>query len=622
MKRVVDVFFPPLPTTLAPTDYVRRWDHAGLMALVVFTMCVLACALAWSKPLGLGMRYVLWGILTWDDYFAAQATALHYVAVASSWLVAGTLAALTFKGCLRPYNHERQISGMKVHWELEDSAKQAQIQSKALCGGQDPWLYLHPFFPIPKTWATRGCLIVGSVGAGKTETLKYHIQQHLARNRRMVIYDVKGDFTQMYLHGKHACLLSPWDERSKQWDIARDINSKARAAAFARGFFPDNPDAKDKIWADGSWMVLTAILVEIMREHGEHWGWDTINRWICMSHAELTERLKKDHPMAVKAMAKEGSNTASSMEMTLGIGVQFISDLAQAWPYSEKAERVSLFEWMTNGRTQLRQIIVKAGPDKASTSSLMGGIFNYLANAVTDASILPDDELARSLVFIVDEFPTINRFDIDRLILVGRSKGIVTTLGLQDIAQVDKTYGKEWRLTIESSIATKIYCQIGQGETRKAVAESFGYKQIANLLPQYTFGTGTKSQTISVKSEPRAVLDATDLTDKLGPRRGKHYKNGYAIRALLTCGGDPLLMEWEGLNVPKVSPAHVSASWTKRPQKHKTFRQLYGVMGTDFVRERQALRRVIEMFEQHHAQRRQAPKALDQWKAKLGAERA
>ncbi|TBV69365.1 type IV secretory system conjugative DNA transfer family protein [Pseudoxanthomonas winnipegensis] len=619
--KVVDVFFPPLPTTLAPTDYVRRWDHAFVLGAVVFAITALVCAVAWSRPLGLGPIFIFWGVLAHDEYFWAQATSVHYAAVATTWLVSGGLAAVVFKASLRPYNHERHIRGHQFRNDVDEAVIQAGIQAKEIMGDQEPWMHLHPAFPIPKVIAVRGFFIVGSMGGGKTEILKSWLVQHFDRKRRTLIYDLKGDFVSLFLHYPNCRLFSPWDERSVHWDIARDINTKDRAVAFANGFFP--PSSNDgKIWNDGAALIFSAILIEIMREHETNWGWDTINRWISMSHAELVEKLQRDHPLAVKAMAKEGSNTASSMEMTLGIGVQMIADLAQAWNRSNRSERFSWHEWMTNARISQRQIIVKAGPDKKSTTALMGGIFNYLANAIQDSSVLPEDLLGRSLVFFIDELGTIGRFDLDRMIVAGRSKGCVIAAATQDMAQLDVVYGKELRKTIESNLNTKIYCQVSMGDTRKELAEMFGYRHVASLLPQYTFSNGGKSVTSSVKSEPRAVVDATDLTDLIGPRRTKKYPSGYAIRAVLSCGREPLLLEWGGVKMPTPNEPAVPASWTKRPMKHKTFRQLYGVMGTDYVRDRQALRRVIELFEQHNAQRRQAPKALDQWKANLGAERA
>ena len=594
MKQVIDIYLPPLPTTLAPTDYVRRWDHAIVYALVAFAITVLVCALLWQRPLDMGVVHVIWGVLTWSDYFQAKAEGhpLHLIAVATTWTAAGSLAGVAFKRALRPYNHVRHISGLRFISDIEDASLAAIAQSKAICADQDGWINLHPRMPVPKTWATRGTFIVGGIGSGKTVILTELMEQHFQRKRRMLIYDVKGDFTQMFIHLPNCRLLCPWDERSVLWDIGRDINTQGRAKAFANGFFP--PAGNDgKIWNDGAALIFTAILIEIMREHGRDWGWDTINRWISMSHAELVEKLQRDHPLAVKAMAKEGSNTAASMEMTLGIGVQFIADLAQAWNRSARVERFSWQEWMTKPRTEQRQIIVKAGPDRKATTALMGGIFNYLANAVCDSSLLPDDELGRSLVFCIDELATIGRFPIDDMIAVGRSKGCVITLGTQDIAQLDAIYGKETRKAIESSMATKIYCQIAMGDTRKEVSEAFGYRQIANTLPQHTFSATGNSQTLSIKSEPRAVIDASDFTELLGPRRGKHYKDGFAIRAILSCGRDPLLLEWEGTRWPKPNPASVPASWTRAPLKHKTYRQLYSVMGSDFVRLQEGLRQTV-----------------------------
>ncbi|WP_448670413.1 type IV secretion system DNA-binding domain-containing protein [Pseudoxanthomonas mexicana] len=599
MKHVVDVFWPPLPANLSPTDWVRRWDQAALIGAVVFAICVLACALIWSRPLDMSVALTLRGILTWDAYFQARAEGgrLHHVAAITTWLMAGVAAAMVAKAALKPHQYLRHISGPRLWDDAEEAAIQAQIQSRALMVDQAPWMHLHPSFPIPKSHAARGTMIVGGPGGGKTQILSGLMAQHFDRDRRAVIYDVKGDWTEWFYahHRGHCRILNPWDARSVRWDIARDLTTKQEAAAFANGFFPPG-DGDGRIWNDGAALILTAIICQIIAEHGQDWGCDTLSAWVSLSHADLVARLQ-EHPLAVKALGKEDSNSASSMAMTLGIGIKLIADLATAWDRTQHGESFSWREWLTSPRTKQRQIIVQGtGMDQSTRSALMGGIFNYLACAVTNAQLLPDDLHGRSLIFCIDEFATVNRFDIPTLIHTGRSKGCVIYLATQDIAQVEMIYGKPMRQSIESSMATKIICQLGMGETRREVAEAFNYRLIASTLPQYTFGAST-SQTISVTPESRAVVDASDLGNKIGVVRGKRFHEGFGIRAILTCEGDPLILEWEGVKRPKTSAASVPAAWT-------------------------IIARKPSEFEQPTAQHEDVPTALEVWKASLGEPRA
>ncbi len=594
MKHVVDVFWPPLPANLSPTDYVRRWDQAALIGAVAFTMCALACALAWSRPLSMGVGQVLSGVLIWDDFYSsrAQGSPIHVVALVCTWLIALSAAGLAFKAGLRPHQYLRHISGPRLWDDPLEAAQQAHVQSRTLLGDQKPWMELHPSFPIPKVHAARGTSIVGGPGGGKTQILSGLMAQHFDRDRRAVVYDVKGDWTEwFYAHPRGHCrILNPWDARSVRWNIAHDITTKQEAQAFANGFFPAG-SGDGKIWNDGAALIFTAIICQIIAEHGQDWGWDTLNAWVSLDHADLVVKLV-DHPLAVKALAKEDSNTASSMSMTLGIGVKFIADMAVAWNREMEMEDFSWRKWLTNARTDQRQIIVQGtGMDQTTRSALMGAIFNYLACAVTNAKLLPDDPLGRSLVFCIDEFATINRFDIPTLIHTGRSKGCVIYLATQDIAQVEMIYGKPMRQSIESSLATKIVCQLAMGETRREVAEAFNYRQIASTLPQYTFGASS-SQTISVKPESRAVVDAANLGSKIGVRRDPKFKAGFAIRAILTCEGDPLILEWEGVKRPKTSTASVPAAWTVIARNPSP--------------------------EQPNTQRETAPTALEVWKSNIG----
>jgi hypothetical protein len=76
-----------------------------------------------------------------------------------------------------------------------------------------------------------------------------------------------------------------------------------------------------------------------------------------------------------------------------------------------------------------------------------------------------------SLVF--DEFPTIFFNHIDTLIATARSNRVATTLGLQDLSQLKKDYGKDQADVIMNITGNIISGQV-MGETARQLSERFG----------------------------------------------------------------------------------------------------------------------------------------------------
>ena len=80
-------------------------------------------------------------------------------------------------------------------------------------------------------------------------------------------------------------------------------------------------------------------------------------------------------------------------------------------------------------------------------------------------------KLKSSLIF--DEFPTIYLSGIDNLIATARSNKVAITLGLQDLSQLRKDYGKEQADVIASITGNIISGQV-TGDTAKQLSERFG----------------------------------------------------------------------------------------------------------------------------------------------------
>lgn len=586
MARVTDVFWPPLPAHLAPTDLVRRWDHAvaagSLTFFVVFACVALVVSHAFTIPT-FGPQHVAVAWLTLgrfpDTYLElTRGQWLPHIMGVVTWGVSIGAAWWVVRRALIPHDHQRHISG---HRRLSGPQAdiEAQRQAARLRGEQRTFLRLHPHLRLPKTHWTRHGLIYGSVGSGKTVVLSQVVDQVMRRNLRALIYDVKGDYTQMFAHFPHVRVLCPWDDRSVRWDIAADVDTADRARAFANGLVPKGGD-KDGPWNAGTADIITGVLISLQHELGTQWGWPELARRLMLGQPELFALLEKHHPNAARLISNPTSASTSSMLMNLSAYISLVVDLAQAWPDSS-SPGFSWRRWVAARPLVERQILIQPGPDRTMSGALIAAMINVISEAIVSPE-LPDDEMGRSLFFLFDELTSIGRFDLPTLIDKGRSKGAMVWCGLQDLAQMRAVYGPDIAKALVGMVGTHVVCQIQMSETRREIAELFGYRRIANLLPSQSFGKGGTSASLAVKDESRAVVDASDLTDDLGARRGPQYPDGFAVRAIVSIGSHPLTLEWIGKKWPKPNPARVPARWNHPPViRPQTWRTLHGIEGAD-----------------------------------------
>ena len=104
------------------------------------------------------------------------------------------------------------------------------------------------------------------------------------------------------------------------------------------------------------------------------------------------------------------------------------------------------------------------------TQKSYGAIFGLLSSTITRI-INKKDRVPLSL--IIDELPTIYINGLDNLIATGRSNKISTLLSFQDLAQLERDYGKEVANAIFNTVGNKITGAV-VAETAKKLSDMIG----------------------------------------------------------------------------------------------------------------------------------------------------
>lgn len=584
MERVQDIFFGPTPTNILPGTKIRRWDTSlggGLVAgLTGFFLCVLTLwhplpllgDINHSVPLSTHARYwleILLSALSGGNFFADNASQyinavnrLPFVMIWGRLLLAASaslvLAYYVTRALLTPRDQIVHIEGARLRTG-QDARQQARLDSKnALCGAK-PFMRIHPDLLLPKTKWTKHTLIYGGVGSGKTQILIPILRRIFHNNRKAILYDVKGDITSFF---DTALLISPWDKRSAVWDIGRDVCTRDAAQEFASSIIPSND--KDPFWTNAAQFLMTGVLFSLQTEHGTDWGWQELAARCNYDQAKLLDLMQRFYPKGANVITDPDSTQTGSVISTLAAYTRLIDDLAVAWGNTENRVHFSLRDWLRADYAGPRQIILQAGKGEKLTSAYIAAMINVIVPEIISPA-LPDNELGRTLFFVLDEFTSLSKIKIQPLLDKGRSKGVCCVLGFQDFAQVRKVYGQDDAKSIASMVGTHIVCRVGPGETRDMIANQvIGKRRVATLNSNISTGNANTTTTTSYHEDERPIILPAQLTSELGARQDKSPA-GFSIRALYLSDGDVLMLDWPGTDTKKLKQrrSYIEAAWVK-----------------------------------------------------------
>ena len=563
-----------VPSSIEPSREVRRWPQAILSGSVV-------AAIAYPAALWLGWQVPsAHSLMNYAEALTGSSAALVNLATATIsmrepalvfWEMAqeqatfGTLARVAIAAVVAVWAStwvtRRGLIPRSNTWHqggaqlLQGKEALAEARRRSLTKKEQAdelhALSLHPAWVVAKKLLARHMFIYGGSGSGKSVVLKYMLEQVVRLNKKAFIYDIKGDFASIFARPVIVC---PFDKRSWIWDVGRDVATVTQASAFAQSIIPSEEGA-GAFWSAAAQSILEGCVRELQATKKTDWGWPELAELVARPADAMFKALSVHYPRAATLIANPDSNTTSSVMACVANGTAIIERLALAWPERIPGRMFSMLDWIKDDYTGRKQVIVQSGPDEVLARSYISAMINVAVPEIIGPS-LPDDESGRFLGFFFDELTSAGKLNIEPLLALGRSKGVVAAMAVQDWSQVEKVYGDKTAQAFSGLVGTHIVCMVQAGETRDRISRNLGKRTVA---------WRTHDDNATVHEESKAIVGPGRLTDDLGYRKGKAFgPERWGIRAIVQTSDDLLLLDWPGVSYPKVRKGQRRARWTKQ----------------------------------------------------------
>lgn len=347
---------------------------------------------------------------------------------------------------------------------------------------------------LRKSWINfinpfRGMLVLGTPGAGKSYfVIRHVITQHIKKGFSMFVYDFKFD-------DLSAIVYNTWLKNKACYKVQPqffvinfdDLTRTHRCNPLAPSSMTDITDA-----AESARTILMGLNREWIKRQGDFFVESPINfltaiiwflrkyrdgEYCTLPHVIELMQVDYDHLFTLLRLEKEidvlinpfvNAYLNDVMEQLEGqIASAKISMARLSSPQLYYVLSGNDFSLDINNPDEPKLVCMGNNPQKIQ---IYGAVLSLYVNRLVKL-VNQKGKLKSSLIF--DEFPTIYLNGIDSLIATARSNKVATVLGVQDLSQLRKDYGREQADVIMGIVGNVISGQV-TGDTARQLSDRIG----------------------------------------------------------------------------------------------------------------------------------------------------
>jgi type IV secretory pathway TraG/TraD family ATPase VirD4 len=358
------------------------------------------------------------------------------------------------------------INGFSYRQKMENQARQE--------GGLNGGLLTFGAVPMMFDAEPQHLMISGKSGAGKTQEINAILRTARDwRGNAALIADPAGGYLARFGRDTDS-VLNPFDARSESWSPFADgeIVEDYDCATIAMAVIPDGEGSSGE-WNHYGQSLLTEVLKALWKAGEKD---PTRVLYYCASApADELQKLLIGTPAAIITQ-KENNKMLGNIR---GI----ISTYMGAWQYLKPNGDFSIRKFVRESDTNGGAFLFMTYTD-AQMSMLKGLIAAWMELAVIEGLSLTESEgnAPRRLWYVLDELDSLGKISSLKLGLTKlRKYGVCCICGIQTIAQLRATYGRDDAQTLLSCMATKLILPPGDNETADYMSKELGEQEIERV---------------------------------------------------------------------------------------------------------------------------------------------
>lgn len=383
--------------------------------------------------------------------------------------------------------------------EFRRGAQQVEVDELAsMIRARHPVIFEFAGVPVPRGHEMRNFLATGAMGSGKSVALLGLADQVARAGRKMVVYDKVGEFTEAYFRPGIDLILNPFDSRSVTWNVFREIRAIYDYDMLAAALIHDAREqaGNEQFFKAGARALFSAVLQALYRE-GRRQTHDLADAILKTPAEELAAM--------VQGTPAEAFITPKAAQQAGGVVAELVGALVALQYIGEGG--FSIREWMARDDDS-RLFITSHESIHDAIRPLVGMWIEIALRAAMARERTRED---RVWVFL-DELPSIGNLSILKQSLVeARKYGVVHVIGLQNIAQMRETFGRDVAQTLRSNLQNFLVLRVADEDTAESYSKLLGSFEQDELDEGLSFGPassrdGSSQQTS--RKEVRLVMPA------------------------------------------------------------------------------------------------------------------
>lgn len=313
---------------------------------------------------------------------------------------------------------------------------------------------------LPYVEEVQHILVVGDTGTGKTSLIRAALHQLARRDDRVIIFDRGGTLAEeFFIERRGDLILNGLDARCPEWGLAFDVPGPGGAGAMATRAIQQPREIQsgtDRFWESAGRAALAEVLMRAQP----------------LDPAGVATTLIDLGPQAladfVRGSAAGMLIDPKAANQTAGVRAM-LAPVAQALSLVPHfaARSWSAHVWVERERGWL---FLTTAPTQDDAADLLTAV--WLDTLI--AGLLVRHNARRTSV-VLDELASLQPLPaVEKLITLGRQHNVAAILGVQNIAQVERLYGRHLRQTMLSQVKTRFVLRCSDPDTADAVSREIG----------------------------------------------------------------------------------------------------------------------------------------------------